>query len=80
VRARDGEISASGLYCVVCNLYIGNVVCWLEARQGLVASIELQSSVHWFHEEASSSSFLIIGVVSAGRPENDLEGKTRKKK
>jgi hypothetical protein len=45
-----------------------------------VASIELQSSVHWFHEEASSSSFLIIGVVSAGRPENDLEGKTRKKK
>jgi len=28
--------------------------------------------VHWFYEEACSSYFLPIGVVSAGRPESDL--------
>jgi len=29
VRARDGETSTSGLYCVICNFYIGNaVVCF----------------------------------------------------
>ena len=28
-RARDGEISTSGLYCVICNIYTGNaVVCF----------------------------------------------------
>ena len=39
-----------------------------------MASIELQSLVHWFYEEARPSSFLLIGVVSAGRPESDLGG------
>ena len=29
VRARDGEISTSGIYCVICNFYVGNaVVCF----------------------------------------------------
>jgi len=37
-----------------------------------VANIELQSLVRWFYEEACSSSFLLIGVVSAGRPKSDL--------
>ena len=39
-----------------------------------MASIELQSLVRWFIEEVCSSSFLLIGVVSAGRPESDLAG------
>jgi len=39
-----------------------------------VANIDLQSLVRWFYEEACSSSFLLIGVVSAGRPESDLGG------
>jgi len=29
VRARDGEISTSGLYCVICNFYIGMRWCVL---------------------------------------------------
>jgi len=39
-----------------------------------VASIELQSLVRWFYEEACSYSFLLIGVVPAGKPESDLGG------
>ena len=39
-----------------------------------MASIELQSLVRWFYEEAFSSSFLLIGVMSVGRPESDLGG------
>ena len=37
-----------------------------------MASIGLQSLLRWFYEEACSSSFILIGVVSAGRPESDL--------
>jgi len=41
MRPRDGEISTSGLCCVIINFYVkcGGML-WLEARSGLVASIE----------------------------------------
>jgi hypothetical protein len=39
-----------------------------------VANIYLQSLVRWFYEEACTYSFLLIGVVSAGRPEHDPGG------
>ena len=29
VHARDGEISTSGLYCIICNFYIQNMVVWI---------------------------------------------------
>jgi hypothetical protein len=41
VRARDGEISTSGLSRVIINFYVEcDGMLWLEARLGLVASIE----------------------------------------
>ena len=45
MRARDGEISTSGLCCVISNFYVecGGML-WLQARQGLVASIEFEVS------------------------------------
>jgi len=43
VRVRDGEISTSGLCCVICNFYVEcGAMLWLEARKGLVASIEFE--------------------------------------
>jgi len=36
VRARDGEISKSGFYCVICNFYIEcGGVGWLQALKHL---------------------------------------------
>jgi len=45
VCARAGEISTSGLCCVISNFSVecGGML-WLEARQGLVASIEFEGS------------------------------------
>ena len=45
VRARVGEISTSRLYRIICDFYIEcGGVFWLEARYGLVASIEFEVS------------------------------------
>ena len=45
MRARDGEISTYGLYCVICYFYIecGGVLC-LEVQESLVATIEFEVS------------------------------------
>ena len=46
MRARDGEISTSGLCCIIINFCVecGGVL-WLEARYGPVASIEIEVGI-----------------------------------
>ena len=67
VRASDGEISTSGLSCVIVNFYVQcGGVFWLEARWGLVASIEFEVGVK------RRVPLFPWGRV-AGRPEMALE-------